>query len=115
MQYQIFSICENRTVVRERRVPFEISSQETDITRERVMQVVMALRAKANTRKYDFLKFRTPRKGLGFYVCFNDLGRRCFLIIEEPEAHIYPLLQKRVMEFIVFFVNIQDSGVDHKA
>ena len=33
------------------------------------------------------------------------------MIIEEPEAHIYPLLQKRVMEFIVFFVNIQDSGV----
>lgn len=34
-----------------------------------------------------------------------------FLIIEEPEAHIYPLLQKKVMEFIAFFSNIQDSGV----
>lgn len=34
-----------------------------------------------------------------------------FLIIEEPEAHIYPLLQKKVMEFIVLFTNMQDSGV----
>ena len=34
-----------------------------------------------------------------------------FLIIEEPEAHIYPLLQKKIMEFIVLFSNLQDSGV----
>lgn len=34
-----------------------------------------------------------------------------FLIIEEPEAHIYPLLQKKIMEFITLFANIQDSGV----
>ncbi len=34
-----------------------------------------------------------------------------FLIIEEPEAHIYPLLQKKIMEFIVLFTNIQESGV----
>ena len=34
-----------------------------------------------------------------------------FLIIEEPEAHIYPLLQKRVMEFIALFTNMRDSGV----
>lgn len=34
-----------------------------------------------------------------------------FLIIEEPEAHIYPLLQKKVMEFITLFTNMQDSGV----
>ena len=34
-----------------------------------------------------------------------------FLIIEEPEAHIYPSLQKKIMEFISFFTNIQESGV----
>lgn len=34
-----------------------------------------------------------------------------FLIIEEPEAHIYPSLQKKIMEFIALFTNIQDSGV----
>lgn len=34
-----------------------------------------------------------------------------FLIIEEPEAHIYPLLQKKVMEYIALFTNMQDSGV----
>jgi len=34
-----------------------------------------------------------------------------FVIIEEPEAHIYPLLQKKIMEFIALFANTQDSGV----
>lgn len=34
-----------------------------------------------------------------------------FLIIEEPEAHIYPSLQKKIMEFIALFINLQDSGV----
>ncbi len=34
-----------------------------------------------------------------------------FLIIEEPEAHIYPSLQKKIMEFITLFTNIQESGV----
>ncbi len=42
---------------------------------------------------------------------FVYVGRRCFWIIEEPEAYIYPLLQKRVMEFIAFFANMQYSGV----
>lgn len=34
-----------------------------------------------------------------------------FVIIEEPEAHIYPLLQKKIMEFIALFANMQDSSV----
>ena len=36
-----------RAVVRQRRIPFEISSPETDITREGAMQACMALRAQA--------------------------------------------------------------------
>lgn len=36
-----------RTVVRQRRIPFEICSPETDITREGTMQAFMALRAQA--------------------------------------------------------------------
>ena len=36
-----------RTVVRQRRIPFEISSPETDITRDGAMQAFMALRAQA--------------------------------------------------------------------
>lgn len=36
-----------RAVVRERRIPFEISSPETDITREGAMQSFNALRAQA--------------------------------------------------------------------
>ncbi len=36
---------------------------------------------------------------------------KVFLIIEEPEAHIYPALQKEIMEYIAFFTNIQDNNV----
>lgn len=36
-----------RAVVRQRRIPFEISSPETDITREGAMRAFMALRAQA--------------------------------------------------------------------
>ena len=36
-----------RAVVRERRIPFEISSPQTGITREGAMQAFMALRAQA--------------------------------------------------------------------
>lgn len=36
-----------RAVVRQRRIPFEISSPETDITREGALQAFMALRAQA--------------------------------------------------------------------
>lgn len=36
-----------RAVVRQRRIPFEISSPETEITREGAMQTFMALRAQA--------------------------------------------------------------------
>ena len=36
-----------RAVVRERKIPFEISSPETDITREGALQAFMALRAQA--------------------------------------------------------------------
>lgn len=36
-----------RAVVRQRKIPFEISSPETDITREGAMQAFMALRTQA--------------------------------------------------------------------
>lgn len=36
-----------RAVVRQRKIPFEISSPESDITREGAMQAFMALRAQA--------------------------------------------------------------------
>ena len=36
-----------RAVVRQRKIPFEISSPESDITRERAMQAFMALRTQA--------------------------------------------------------------------
>lgn len=36
-----------RAVVRQRKIPFEISSAETNITREGAMQAFMALRAQA--------------------------------------------------------------------
>lgn len=36
---------------------------------------------------------------------------RAFVIIEEPEAHLYPSLQKEIVDFISFFVNINHSAV----
>lgn len=36
-----------RAVVRERKIPFEISSPEPEVTREKAMQAFMALRAQA--------------------------------------------------------------------
>lgn len=36
---------------------------------------------------------------------------RAFVIIEEPEAHLYPKLQKRVIDFIVRFANLTGSTV----
>ena len=36
---------------------------------------------------------------------------KAFVIIEEPETHIYPLLQKKLMEFITIFANVQESRV----
>lgn len=34
-----------------------------------------------------------------------------FVIIEEPEAHLYPSLQKEVMDFIVQFAYLNNSTV----
>ena len=48
---------------------------------------------------------------LNFIYVLMLRQERAFLIIEEPEAHIYPLLQKRIMEFIALFANLDDSGV----
>lgn len=48
---------------------------------------------------------------LNFMYVLMLREENAFLIIEEPEAHIYPLLQKKIMEFIALFVNMQDSGV----
>lgn len=36
---------------------------------------------------------------------------KAFVIIEEPEAHLYPTLQKRVIDFIVRFANLNGSTV----
>lgn len=36
---------------------------------------------------------------------------KAFVIIEEPEAHLYPNLQSKVVEFISYFANINDSSI----
>ena len=33
------------------------------------------------------------------------------MIIEEPEAHLYPGLQSKVVEFISYFANVNDSAI----
>lgn len=42
-----------RAVVRERKIPFEISSPEPEITRKKAMQAFMAIRAGANRKFPD--------------------------------------------------------------
>lgn len=36
---------------------------------------------------------------------------RAFVIIEEPEAHLYPSLQSAIVEFIAYFANFNNSSV----
>lgn len=36
---------------------------------------------------------------------------KAFVIIEEPEAHLYPNLQNKVVEFIAYFANINKSSI----
>lgn len=48
---------------------------------------------------------------LNFLYVLMLRQENAFVIIEEPEAHIYPTLQKEVMEFIAMFGNMQNSGV----
>lgn len=38
-------------------------------------------------------------------------NEKAFVIIEEPEAHVYPALQRDIMEFIVQFMNFTGSTV----
>lgn len=38
-------------------------------------------------------------------------NEKSFIIIEEPEAHLYPTLQKSVLEFIIQFMNITGSTI----
>lgn len=36
---------------------------------------------------------------------------KAFVIIEEPEAHLYPSLQNKIVEFIAYFANINSSSI----
>lgn len=36
---------------------------------------------------------------------------KAFVIIEEPEAHLYPSLQSKIVEFISYFANVNDSSI----
>lgn len=36
---------------------------------------------------------------------------KAFVIVEEPEAHLYPSLQSKVVEFISYFANINNSSI----
>ncbi|WP_241210766.1 AAA family ATPase [Brachyspira hampsonii] len=37
--------------------------------------------------------------------------KNIFVIIEEPEAHLYPNMQKEIIDFIVNFMNITNSNI----
>lgn len=62
-----------RAVVRQRRIPFEISAPETDITREGAMQAFQALRAQA-------------RENGVADMCLDEINREIGLARMETEA-----------------------------
>ena len=48
------------------------------------------------------------------YIIIQDEEKHkenAFVIIEEPEAHLYPSLQNKVVEFIAYFANMNNSSV----
>lgn len=55
-----------RAVIRQRRIPFEISSPETDITREGAMQAFMALRAQARDNGISNMSLDDINKEIDF-------------------------------------------------
>lgn len=38
-------------------------------------------------------------------------NEKAFIIIEEPEAHLYPILQKNIVDFIMKYINITGGSV----
>lgn len=44
-----------------------------------------------------------------YYIIIRN--EKAFVIIEEPEAHLYPKMQKEIVDFIVNFMNITGSTV----
>lgn len=44
-----------------------------------------------------------------FYLTLNDI--RVFIVIEEPEAHLYPEAQKEILEIIALLANISTNEV----
>lgn len=48
---------------------------------------------------------------LNFLYVLLLRNEKSFVVIEEPEAHIYPEQQKKLMEFIIFFANLSCSKV----
>ena len=38
-------------------------------------------------------------------------NKKPFIIIEEPEAHLYPKMQKEIIDFIVNFMNMTNSSI----
>lgn len=48
---------------------------------------------------------------LNFLYILILRDEKAFVIVEEPEAHIYPLLQREVVEYIIRFSNLCESSV----
>ncbi len=48
---------------------------------------------------------------LNFLYVLMLRNEKAFVIIEEPEAHIYPSLQKKIIDFIIQFANISKGNI----
>lgn len=76
------------------------------------------LRVKLKDNKEDEIKINFSSSGqqeilwlINFLYVLMLRRESAFVIIEEPEAHIYPSLQKDITEFIVKFANLCNSNV----
>lgn len=71
------------------------------------------LRVHSGEDNYEDIKINFASSGqqeiiwlLNFLYVLMLRGENAFVIIEEPEAHIYPSLQKKIIDFIIQFAHI---------
>lgn len=87
-----------------------IGMQKGEYRNDRLGEV---LRVSDENDRYEDVKINFASSGqqeimwlLNFLYVLMLRDEKAFVIIEEPEAHIYPSLQKKVIDFITQFANI---------
>ena len=92
-----------------------IDMQKGEYRSERSQEI---LRVNSGNNQYEDIGINFASSGqqeimwlLNFLYVLMLKAEKAFVIIEEPEAHIYPTLQKRIVDFIIQFTNICNGNV----